>query len=799
MQQPGGEIGSYQVGESIGHGGMGVVYRAVHKDLDREVALKVLAPQFSADEEYRQRFLSEARTLARLESNHIVAIYDAGQHEGSLYLAMQLVTDGDLSAWLGSYGPMPPAVALDLLRQVTEGLGTAHDAGVLHRDIKASNVLLRRLSDGSTRAYLCDFGIAQTADVSHTRTGGVVGTWAYLAPERHQGVPASQASDIYALGCLLWAMLTGSTPYAGVTDVEVAIAHMNAPVPQIPGGSPEVRALNHLLSRLLDKDPARRLGSADAVLDDLDQVAQVVGSGGAPLPSAGGAGRGGAPQRTGGSRAATAPDRSVGSRGSAGSGGFGPPAGGGRTQAASYGGAPGHAPRKSKRTWIAAAVAVVLVVAGGVGATVLLNQGDEGGGGGGGGEETTSTEVPFADDTQPGIIADATLTTTPCEDSPGGLRVTGLLPETGILAQQSPPAYGGLGLAVSDINDAGGVLDEPVCQAVVDSADGDALTTVQSRDFATDVVIGPIQSELADTVVPVLDEEEIVSISPSAWINDRSGASPYAFRTIGDMTTMGDALARMILRRVDAGDGAAIVTADENFSIRSRDAIQTSLEQVGITCAFGCTGAGQDIPEDTVDFAPVVANVLASGAEVVVSSGYLDGSALLTALSAAGWTGPVYFSAVSDTEFVNVPADILANTGSIFPAKQAPQEFLDRVQDWYSLGEGGSVPTPFLAAESYDAVVLAALAATRGGGTDSETIADNMRAVSGSEGGTQCATFRRCAALLEADEEIVYRGVSGGGPINEDNDLTEALFSSITFDETGAAVRAEEQVQGRKR
>nr|WP_241728351.1 bifunctional serine/threonine-protein kinase/ABC transporter substrate-binding protein [Nocardioides zeae] len=771
--QPGSVVGSYEVGESIGHGGMGVVYRAVHRDLDRQVALKVLAPQFSGDEDYRRRFLSEARTLARLESNHIVAIYDAGEHEGSLYLAMQLVTDGDLSSWSRRFGPMAPVMALDLLRQVTTGLAAAHDAGVLHRDIKASNVLLRRLPDGATRAYLCDFGIAQTADDSHTRTGAVVGTWAYLAPERHRGVPASVSSDLYALGCLLWAMLTGRTPYQGSTEMEVALAHMNAPVPQLPGGTTEVRALNHLLARLLDKDPARRIASAGEVLREIDGVMAAVRPGGAPLPAAA--------ERT----------RTASYGGPTGGTGTLPGVPGRPGPAAGPSGASAGAPAGRRRGLVAAAVALVLLVGVGVGVGVWVSRD-------GGGDGDSPGEVPFADDTVAGVVDGATLSTTPCEDAPEGLRVTGVLPETGVLAQQSPPALGGLGLAVSDINDAGGVLGKPVCQDVVDSGDDDTVAALFEDGIDTDVVIGPIQAELADTLVPVLDDAEVVNISPSAWINDRSGVSRYAFRTIGDLDTMADALSRTMLDRVSSGDDVAFVTADEPFSLRSSAAMEAALEKVSMGCVLACPGAGQDLPETTADFSAVAQEVATSGAEAVLVNGYLDGSALLTALAATDFDGPVYFSAVSSTDFVDVPADILARTFSIFPAVQSSEDFRARVSDWYALDSGGTVPTPFLSAESYDAVVLAALAAVRGGATDGDTIADNMGPVSGSEGGTQCATFRRCAALLEAGEEVVYRGVAVRGPFNEDNDLTEALFSTITFDETGASVRGENQVLGRQ-
>ncbi|MFW6775602.1 protein kinase domain-containing protein [Nocardioides sp. CPCC 205120] len=751
MLEPGGVFGSYQVGESIGHGGMGIVYRAVHRDLDREVALKVLAPQFSTDEEYRQRFLSEARTLARLESNHVVAIYDAGERDGSLYLAMQLVTDGDLATWLRAYGPMPPAMALDLLRQVTTGLAAAHAAGVLHRDIKASNVLLRRLPDGSTRAYLCDFGIAQTQDSSHTRPGGVVGTWAYLAPERHQGAPASPATDVYALGCLLWAMLTGHGPYTGGTDVEIAIAHIKAPVPQLPGTGPADRALNHLLARLLDKDPFRRPPSAEAVLAEVDRAAAVVTTGTGPV-------------------AAPTAERTAGS-----------------TQAASYGGSP-RPPRSRRGRWIGAAVAAAVLVAGGVGAAVVL--GDEPGGGGGGGGE-----VPYAGDTVAGVV-DAPVTVTPCDEDAAGLRIGGLVPATGVLSRQAPGTAGGLGLAVSDINAAGGVLGEDVCHTTLDSGDDEQLEELYDGGLEADAVVGPLESDLAEQVVTYFEDEEVVHVSPAAYASDLSGVSPYSFRTIGEFGAMADVLARLLNDRARGVDSVAHLVEADLAALRARDLVEERLDEAGVSCVHGCVGAEQEIPGDATDLAPYAQAAVASGAEALVVVGYMDGVDLFTALAAAGWTGPIFLTSYADDALAGAPAELLASTYSVFPAVVAEEDFIARVEEWYAQDSGGTVPTPFLAAESYDAVVLAALAATRGGATDGTTIAENMRAVSGSEGGTQCRTYRRCLALLEAGEEVVYRGVAVAGPFTEDHDLGDAWFSVFTFDESGEGTREDTQLLG---
>lgn len=161
---------------------MGVVFAAVHRDLDRPVALKLLTPDLSDDQSYRNRFLREARILARLESPYVVRVYDAGEQDGWLFIATQLIDGGDLKELIDAQGPLPVDEAVKLVVQVAEGLAVAHENGILHRDIKPSNVLLRRLSDGSRQAVLCDLGIATATDVESTQTVGVIGTPTYMAP-----------------------------------------------------------------------------------------------------------------------------------------------------------------------------------------------------------------------------------------------------------------------------------------------------------------------------------------------------------------------------------------------------------------------------------------------------------------------------------------------------------------------------------------------------------------------------------------------------------------------------------------
>lgn len=278
LPEPGEVFGRYRVVDRLGHGGMGVVLTAVHEDLGRRVALKLLAPQLVGSPDMVARFRREAQALARLDSPHVVQVYDTGEHDGWLYISTQLIPDGDLTALVEARGPLPAAEALGLVDQVLAGLADAHAVGLVHRDVKPSNVLLRREADG-VRAFLCDFGIAQAADVVNTeQTQGVIGTWAYLAPERFDGHPATERTDLYAVGCLLWFLVTGRLPYEG-TMVQLAVAHQSAPVPQLPGTDPWSHAVNQLVRRAMAKDPADRFASAPEMQSFLRSVQAVAETG----------------------------------------------------------------------------------------------------------------------------------------------------------------------------------------------------------------------------------------------------------------------------------------------------------------------------------------------------------------------------------------------------------------------------------------------------------------------------------------------------------------------------------------
>lgn len=264
LPKAGEHFGAFMIKREVGRGGMGVVFAAQQQQPNRTVALKVLDPKFTSDPSFVARFTREAEILSTLNSPHVIQVYDHGRVGDCLYLAMQPVTGGDLAQYLQEHGPIPLALAAGLTAQVASALADAHAGGIIHRDIKPSNVLLARTGT-DLFAYLCDFGIAQSEHPGLTETGMFPGSLAFTAPERHEGRPADERSDLYSLGCLFWTLLTGSAPYDG-TNFQIAQQHFNAPIPQLTGSGPVVTETNRLLGWLLAKDPARRPASAvDAV------------------------------------------------------------------------------------------------------------------------------------------------------------------------------------------------------------------------------------------------------------------------------------------------------------------------------------------------------------------------------------------------------------------------------------------------------------------------------------------------------------------------------------------------------
>jgi serine/threonine protein kinase len=200
--EPGELIGPYRVGQRLGMGGMGIVFEALDTQLNRQVALKIISPHLADDEAFRARFTREAQAQASLDSPNVVHVYAHGEVDGRLYIATQLVPDGDLGQMIQTRGAPSLGIAVDVIAQIASGLADAHAAGLVHRDIKPANVLLRIRTD-SVRAYLADFGIARQVNVdSNLTTAGVtVGTPTYMAPELHTGGQSRPATSTRWAAC----------------------------------------------------------------------------------------------------------------------------------------------------------------------------------------------------------------------------------------------------------------------------------------------------------------------------------------------------------------------------------------------------------------------------------------------------------------------------------------------------------------------------------------------------------------------------------------------------------------------
>jgi serine/threonine protein kinase len=228
---PGSTFAGYRVESLLGRGGMGVLYRATDLSLDRPVALKLIAPELAEDERFRSRFLKEPRLAAALDHPHVVPIYEAGEHEGQLFLAMRYVEGSDLKSVLEREEKLAPERALAVLAQVADALDAAHRRGLLHRDVKPANVLL----DEDGHAYLTDFGVSKQLGGVSTDTGRVVGTLDYLAPEQIRGEKVDGRADCYALACVLYECLDGAPPFRHETEAQTLWAHMQEPPPSAPG------------------------------------------------------------------------------------------------------------------------------------------------------------------------------------------------------------------------------------------------------------------------------------------------------------------------------------------------------------------------------------------------------------------------------------------------------------------------------------------------------------------------------------------------------------------------------------
>jgi serine/threonine protein kinase len=248
----GTELGGYRIEEPLGRGGTSVVYRAEHVRLGRRAALKLLTPAFG-EADFSERFLRESRLAASLDHPSIVPVYDAGEQDGLLYIAMACIEGRDLRSLLADEGPLPLRRAVRIVGQIASALDAAHARGLAHRDVKPANILV---GEGD-RAYLSDFGVVkEVARNGTTRTGTFVGTSEYSAPEQIEGREVTARADVYALACVLYECLAGAPPFHRDSEVAVLNAHLHAPPPKL-----EPAGVGSVIAKALSKSPLDRYAS----------------------------------------------------------------------------------------------------------------------------------------------------------------------------------------------------------------------------------------------------------------------------------------------------------------------------------------------------------------------------------------------------------------------------------------------------------------------------------------------------------------------------------------------------------
>ncbi|MCP2259465.1 serine/threonine protein kinase [Streptoalloteichus tenebrarius] len=261
----GRRLGHYRIDGVLGRGGMSVMYKATDVRLGRKVALKVIGEHLTEDPEFRERFVDEARNTSAIDHSHVVPLYDFGEIDGLLYIAMRLVDGSDLASLIKD-GPLVPSRTLTLLGQVADALDMLHGRGLVHLDVKPANVLVTSQESSGEHVYLADFGLTRRGATGHrTRTGDFLGSPTYAAPEHLRGDPVDGRTDLYALACMLFACLTGRPPYQGQVP-EVIQGHLGAEPPSASKLVELPPAIDDVLRRGMAKDPNQRYSTCSELV-----------------------------------------------------------------------------------------------------------------------------------------------------------------------------------------------------------------------------------------------------------------------------------------------------------------------------------------------------------------------------------------------------------------------------------------------------------------------------------------------------------------------------------------------------
>ncbi|CAL9675365.1 Serine_threonine-protein kinase PknB [Streptomyces sp. enrichment culture] len=282
----GQQIAGYRIEQEIGRGGMAVVYRARDLRLERTVALKLLAPELARNDTFRRRFTHESRAAAAIDHPHIVPVFEAGETDGVLYIAMRYVAGSDLRHVLDREGPMPPVTAVRVAAQVASALDAAHDHGLVHRDVKPGNILVSRGTDSDhpEHVYLTDFGLTKKSLslTGFTTVGQFVGTLDYVSPEQISGKPVDARCDVYGFACVVFETLAGHPPFLRDDDMALLWAHQYDEPPPLTEDRPDLDPrVDPVFAQALAKSPDDRYPSCLAFVAALRAATTGGGKGGA--------------------------------------------------------------------------------------------------------------------------------------------------------------------------------------------------------------------------------------------------------------------------------------------------------------------------------------------------------------------------------------------------------------------------------------------------------------------------------------------------------------------------------------
>jgi len=390
----------------------------------------------------------------------------------------------------------------------------------------------------------------------------------------------------------------------------------------------------------------------------------------------------------------------------------------------------------------------------------------------------------------------------PSTPSTDALEIGTILPLTGSLAYLGPPAIAGAGLAISDINAAGGVLDKDVSiSTATDSGDSTDLTVSSSaaaklKAAKVSVVLGAESSSVTLNVIDQITSSCTIEISPANTASTLSGYSSYYYRTAPPDSVQGSALGQLVV-----GDGnakVAFLVFNDSYGTGLRDSTEAAIKAAGGSVVYGGTGKGQEFPPGQTTFSSEVTAALAAKPDAIVILAFDETKSIVPELVSQGWDMKKTY--MSDGNTADYSADFAAGTltggqGTI-PGAQPSDALKTRLNDWYQKNEGKALTDYSYAAESYDAITVSALAAVAGKGTDAGTIQANMAKVSGASGGTKCSTFADCKKLLDAGKSIQYQGPSGIGPFNKNNDPSSAYIGIYKYDANNKPVY-QSNIQGK--